>query len=276
MLCIGRQCQLGAKRIVIGFDRVLPHGAQIIRRSALPWPGDIAFLAIEGTTVDLQFEQVRHQCATCIEAQRIVVRKVRIGLISTLQTPTTAPLIARLAGDDVDHTTQRVRAVQGRHRAANHLDTLNGRHRRNKYAGRIVKSVWRDSTRAVLPAAINQNQRVTARQPAQADALVTGLVAASVLVIHIDADDIAQGIAQAGDLFALQLFTGNDGNTRRRFAKVLLKTCGTDNRGLQAHRGAIRLLGKSHGAGNNHGNSRSQHLRFGDHIGEAPAHFYQT
>ena len=51
----------------------------------------------------------------------------------------TGPLFAVFAGDDVDHTTQGIGAVQGGHGAAHHFNAVNGADRGHPVGGQTVR-----------------------------------------------------------------------------------------------------------------------------------------
>ena len=118
----------------------------------------------------------------------------------------TGPLRADFFGDDIHHAAQRIGAVERRHRAAHHFDTFDGV---NRDPVQVEVVVAEDGITRVNAFTVDENQRIAAVQAANADALTV-----IPLVGELDARHFFQHIFQVLHRLALQVFLGNDADTR--------------------------------------------------------------
>src|SRR5690606_18587456 len=86
----------------------------------------VALTAFEETAAHAQAEQAVHQRAAGEELGLVVVAVLRVFLECVAVTDGAPPFLPDLLGDDVDHATHGVRAVEGGHRAAYHFDAFDG------------------------------------------------------------------------------------------------------------------------------------------------------
>lgn len=129
-------------------------------------------------------------------------------------------MLGYLARDDVDDPAHRVRAVQGRHRAANHLDAFDGGHRWHEAVQRRAETVGRHVAGHVLAAAIDQDQRVVAGHAADADVQPARLACAAA---HVNAFHILQGFGQIAVVARLKVLARHHRHGGRRFFQFLLE-----------------------------------------------------
>src|SRR5690606_37454753 len=111
---------------------------------------------------------------------RKIVSCVGTKLVFLLEAATdccrTCPAVSNLAGNDIDYTTQSIRTVQGRGRAADHFDTLDHVEGRNMVELVATKGIRVDVTVVVLATTIDQDQGVIRTHTAHADGALTGFV----------------------------------------------------------------------------------------------------
>ena len=136
------------------------------------------------------------------------------------------PFLTDFFGDDIDHAAKRIRTVQRGHRATYHFNTFDGI---NRDPVQIKVIVAKDSIAGVNAFTIDKNQRVTAVQPTNTDAL-----AVIPFVSQLYARHFFEDIFQVLYWFTLQVFLGNDADTGRCVFKVLFNGRCSDN-----HRFAI-------------------------------------
>src|SRR5690606_3921413 len=140
---------------------------------------------------------------------------------------------ANLLSDDVDNAAHGVGTIQGRHRATNYFDTLDGRQRRHKAGGGLTKAVGGYVTRSVLPATVDKDQRVFALHPADADVQPARLAGA---LADINPFHIAQRLRQVVVALLLQIFLADHADARWCVGDLLLEAGSTDNHGVQIYR----------------------------------------
>ena len=116
-------------------------------------------------------------------------------LNSGISTQRPGPFLADFFGNNVDHPTERIGAVEGGHRAAHHFDTLNSIHRDPVKVEVIVAE---DGVPRVNALAVDQDQGIAAAQTADANAL-----AVIPFVGELDPRHIAQHVFQVLNRLAL-------------------------------------------------------------------------
>src|SRR5690606_942723 len=186
----------------------------------------VRFFAIEQAAAYLQTQQTVDQRATGVEAGVAGIAEVPVFLIGVVLGDRTTPLAGNFLGDDIDHTAHGIGAVQGRHRSANHFDALDGRERRHKAGGGLTKAVGGYVTRSILPATVDQNERVLAVHAANADIQAAGLAGT---LADIDTFYITQGLSQVVVALLLQIFLTDHTDARRCLRDLLLEARGTDD-----------------------------------------------
>ncbi|MNV22740.1 hypothetical protein D3C71_1137270 [compost metagenome] len=184
------------------------------------------------------------------------------------------PAVQRALGDDVDHATHGVGAVQGGGRATDHFDAFD-RIQRWDVVELIAAEVIRvDVAMVVLATAVDQDQRVIRAHAAHRNGALAGLVAG---FAHVHAFQVTHRVEQ-GHVRALgQLFLGDDRNARRRIGDLLLKAAGGDDHLVQRGRGAVAIgvggdaEGAEHGGGEQvagDGRATTMALGHGGNLGE--------
>lgn len=240
-----RERQSGAEVGVASFHRrrtALADGAVVIE-------AQVGFAAIVDAAAYSQAQQAIDQRAAGVQAGLTGVAIVAVVLIGMVHAQRATPFGGDFLGDDVHHTTHGIGAVQGRHRATDHFDALDGRHRRHEAGGGFVEAIGSDVACGVLPAAIDQDQCVLAGQAADADVQAAGLSGA---LTHIDAFDVFQCLRQVAVALLLQVLLADHADARRRFGDLLFETGGTDDRVVERDRfglGVGRQAAADQGAG---------------------------
>ena len=143
------------------------------------------------------------------------------------------PAAGHAAGDDVDHAADRIRAVQGGHRPADHLDPLDRGQRRHEAVGGLPEAVGRDVAAVVLAAAVDQHQGVGTGHAADADVQAAGLAGA---LADVHAFHFAQRFGQVAELLALQLLAGDHADAGRGVGDLLLEARGGHHHGVEVDR----------------------------------------
>src|SRR5690606_12011600 len=133
----------------------------------------------------------------------------------------TAPVILHLAGDDIDDAAHGIGAIQGGHRPANHLDPLDGIHRRHIHELAVAEVVRPDVTHNALPTAVDEDQGVILGQAAHGDTDVAVLVE---IGTYIHALNVAQGVGEARVGLTLKLLAADHADARRRIGYLLFET----------------------------------------------------
>jgi hypothetical protein len=165
-----------------------------------------------------------------------------------------------LLGDDVDHTSHGVRAVDGRSAVLQHLDAVNDRIRQGVQVGRADRAARARGRQAT---AVEQHQRARRRKATQADGVGTGAAIGDEATVGIV--DLALAARHAG---ALQhLGGGGEAGQRGVFiANDLHRRGGAEVVALDArargHDDRIELLGRL-GFGLGGGGLRSDRLGSG-------------
>src|SRR5690606_36912218 len=176
-----------------------------------------------------QVQPARHQRAGEVEIGGAVVAVVVIGLEGAAQGQRAGPGVQALAGDDVDHAAHGVGAVQGRHRAADHLDALDRVQRRDVVALVAAEGVRIDVAVVVLAAAVDQDQGGVRAHAAHRDRALAGLVAG---LADVHALQVADRVQQ-GDVRALgQVLAGDHADAGRCVDDLLLIAGGGDHHGV--------------------------------------------
>ena len=153
-------------------------------------------------------------------------------LNSGISTQRPGPFLADFFGNNVDHPTERIGAVQGRHRAAHHFDTFDGIHRDPV---KVEVVVAKDGVPRVDALAVNQDQCIAAAQTADADAF-----AVIPFVGELDPGHIAQYVFQVLDRLALQILLSDDADARRRVFDALFSRRGGHHQRFFIHVGQGR------------------------------------
>ena len=187
-----------------------------------------------GSVVELQFgvaaahhaaaqrhaQLIGHDGAAQVEVRLVGVARLAVLLQQRLHTHGAAPFLGYLAGNDVDHPAHGVGAVEGGHRAADHLDALDRGHGGNEAGGGVTEAVGRDVARNVLATAVDKNQRVVAGHAADADVQVAGLAGGTAYVYALY---VPQCVGQVGKGFLFQFLARDDGDRSGRGLDVLLE-----------------------------------------------------
>ena len=243
MVLMRGQSQAGADVLVATIDG---RGAALADINAIAVT-QIRLLAIKQATADLQAEQAVDQRTTGVDTGVAGVAEVAILLVGVILCHRAGPLLADLAGDDVDYPAHGVGAVERRHRATDHFDALDGRQRRHEAGGGFVEAVWRDIACGVLSTAVDEDQGVLAGHAANADVEPAGLAGA---LADVDAFHVAQCLRQVVVALLLQVFTADDADAGRCFGDLLFEAGGADDRVVERDR---RVLGESRPAAADHG-----------------------
>ncbi len=207
-------------------------------------------VALMEAAAHLQAKGLLDQRAAGIEAGLATVAELVVFVEGGFGLYRAAPRVAHLAGDDIDHPAHGIGAVEGRHRAADHLDALDRRDRRKEAGGGLTEAVGRDAAGGVLASAVDQDQGVVAGQAADADVASAGLAH---LAAHVDAFHVAQGVGDAGDALFFQLLAADHRDAGRCLGQGLLVARGGDHDVVQL----LALLGQGGkgggGGGQRHG-----------------------
>src|SRR5690554_6774342 len=124
VLIAGGEIQTCTDGEVLTLDR----GGTALADVAAITEGQIGGFAIIEAAPQGQADQIFHQRTAGIQVDPAALAIVAVFLEDMINTGSRAPFVGYLLGDDIDHTTDGVRTVEGGHRAADHLDALNGRH----------------------------------------------------------------------------------------------------------------------------------------------------
>ncbi len=172
------------------------------------------------------------------------------------------PLLADLAGDDVDHPAERIGAVEGGHRTADDFDPLDRRGRRHEAGGGFTEAVGGDVAGSILAAAVDEDQCVFAGHAADADVQSSGLAG---VAVHVHAFDVLQCFGDAAEALFLQFFPSDHADARWRLGDLLFEAGGADNHAVQRDRRRLGHDAKAAaeqrggkcgtGKGNEHANS---------------------
>src|SRR5690554_5760548 len=222
--------------ILRGDDFLVTETASVLEQAAVTVDQSadavarIALLAVVQAGTQPKPDQALDQRATGEQVGLAVVTELRVFLECQPVADGTAPVVLHLAGNDVDHAAHGIGTVQRGHRPTDHLDTLDGVHRRHVHELAVAEVVWSDVTDVALTATIDQYQGVVLRQATHGDADITVLVQ---IRAHVDTFDITQRIGQAGIGLALQLLTADHADAGRRVGEFLFKTGGRDHGDIQ-------------------------------------------
>ncbi|MCY1357337.1 hypothetical protein D9M69_438260 [compost metagenome] len=245
--------QAAADGVVLALDR----GGAAFADGGVVVEFQVRGAAVVQAAAHVHAQQAIDQRTAAVEARLAGVAEVAILLDGVLQGQGAAPFAADLLGDDVDHAAHGVGSIEGRHRPADHLDALDGGHRRHEAGGGFVEAVGSDVAGGILPAAVDQDQGVVARQAADADVQTAGLAGA---LAHVDAFHILQRLGQVAVALLLQVFLADHADARRRLGDLLFVAGGGDHRvgQLEGFGGGAAQL---EGAGEADGTGQQRALR---------------
>ena len=207
-----------------------------------------------------QAQQVGGDGAAQVEAAAFHVAESGFFLQGVVGRDGAHPLLAHLARDDVDHAAHGVRAVQGRHGAADDFDALDGGQRRHEARLRAAEAVRRDVAGRVLAPSVDQHQGVVAGHAADADVHAARLVARRA---HVDAFHAFQRLRQVAEALLRQFLARQHRDRRGRLLDILLEAGrGHDHfrhAGRRARLGVSRQAGQGgHGQGQGGGTRQAR------------------
>ena len=181
-------------------------------------------------TAHAQAQTFLHQRPHQHEVEGAVAAEIAVLLDAVAERGRALPAVRHLARDDVDHPAQRVGAVQGGRRPADHFDALDHVQRRNMVELVAAERVGVDVAVVVLALAVDQDQRVVRPHATDADGLLSRLVGG---LADIDALQIAHGVDQ-GDVGALaQFLRGDHADAGGCVGDLLFETGGRDDNGVE-------------------------------------------
>lgn len=146
-------------------------------------------------------------------------------------------MFASGAGNDVDHTTQRVGAVK---RGQGATDNLNALDCFQRYPAELKIAQTEDLIGGSNALAIHQHQGVPTFHPANADHPAPEAANGA----DVEARGIAYGIQHIARRSGTQLVTGDHRNAGGRAFDVALACGGGDHDGIELGQGAICILGR--------------------------------
>jgi len=130
---------------------------------------------------------------------------------------TAAPFAVDPRRNDIDHPAHRVGTIEGRHRPANDLDSLNDSRQEMRFGP--AKAVGGHVPGHVLPPSIDENQGILRRQPAHADTQTAGF---ALRAADVDAFHVGKRFRQAAYPPFLQVLARENGDAGRGFVDRLL------------------------------------------------------
>src|SRR5690606_14570951 len=188
--------------------------------------GQVRGFAVIETAAHLKTQQVIDQRAGGVEVGFAGLAVIAVFLEGVLEADGAGPFRADLAGDDVDHAAHGIGAVQGRHRAADDFDALDGRQRRDEAGGGLAETVGRYGPGSILATAVDQDQGVLAGHATDADVQATGVAGA---LAYVEPFDLFQRVSQVGVAFLLQFLAPDHADAGGGFGDLLLVAGSTDN-----------------------------------------------
>ena len=194
------------------------------------------FQAFIDAAAESQPQTALHQWAGHREVGGDVVAEVAIFLHAAAETDAAAPAGADLAGDDVDHPTKGVGAIQRGGGSADDLDALDFVQRRDVVELVAAEVIGVDVAVVVLAFAVNQHQGVVGAHAADADAALSRLVGG---FADVHPFQVADGIDQRQVGALLKVGAGDDRDAGRCMGQLLLEARCGDHDGVELARCAL-------------------------------------